>query len=50
MKHTVKVMKLKLTVKKKRKKNVQDGIRGGLFDPPENCSDSWCETEEMEAD
>ena len=26
------------------------GIREGLFDPPENCSDSWCETEEMEVD
>ena len=36
--------------KEEAKKNVQDGIRGGLFDPPENCSDSWCETEEMEAD
>ena len=26
---------------------VKDGIREGLFDPPENCSDSWCETEEI---
>ena len=34
--------------KEEAEKNVQDGIREGLFDPPENCSESWCETEEME--
>ena len=34
--------------KEEAAEKVKDGIREGLFDPPENCSDSWCETEEME--
>ena len=34
--------------KEEAEEKVKDGIRERLFDPPENCSDSWCETEEME--
>ena len=33
--------------KEEAEEKVKDGIREGLFDPPENCSDSWCETEEI---
>lgn len=33
--------------KEEAKEKVKDGIREGLFDPPENCTDSWCETEEL---
>ena len=36
--------------KEEAEEKVKDGIREGLFDPPENCSDSWCETEEMEVE
>ena len=32
---------------KEAEEKVKDGIREGLFDPPENCIDSWCETEEI---
>ena len=33
--------------KEEAEEKVKDGIREGLFDPPENCIDSWCETEEI---
>lgn len=33
--------------KEEAEEKVIDGIREGLFDPPENCTDSWCETEEI---
>lgn len=29
---------------------VMESIRNGELDPPENCSDSWCETLEMNSD
>ena len=34
--------------KEEAEEKVIDGIIEGLFDPPINCSNSWCETEEME--
>ena len=36
--------------KEEAEEKVIDGIIEGLFDPPYNCSDSWCETEEMEVE
>ena len=33
--------------KEEAEEKVIDGIIEGLFDPPYNCSDSWCETEEI---
>lgn len=36
--------------KEEAEEKVKDGIREGKLDPPENCSDSWCETEEIEVE
>ena len=36
--------------KEDAEEEVRYGIQEGNLDPPENCSDSWCETEEMEVD
>ena len=33
--------------KEEAEEKVKDGIQEGKLDPPENCSDSWCETEEL---
>ena len=36
--------------KEEAEEKVKDEIRKGKLDPPENCSDSWYETEEMEVE
>lgn len=33
--------------KEEAEEKVKGGIREGKLDPPENCSNSWCETEEL---
>lgn len=33
--------------KEEAEEEVRYGIQEGELDPPYNCSDSWCETEEM---
>lgn len=33
--------------KEEAEEKVKGGIREEKLDPPENCSDSWCETEEL---
>ena len=33
--------------KEEAEDEVRYGIQEGKLDPPENCSDSWCETEEL---
>ena len=33
--------------KEEAEEKVRYEIQEGKFDPPENCSDSWCETEEL---
>ncbi len=36
--------------KEEAEEKVRYEIQEGKLDPPENCSDSWCEIEEMEVD
>lgn len=36
--------------KEEAEEEVRYGIQEGKLDPPENCSDSWCETEEINND
>lgn len=36
--------------KEEAEEKVRYGIQEGELDPPENCTDSWCETEEMESE
>lgn len=36
--------------KEEAEDEVRYGIQEGKLDPPENCSDSWCETEEINGD
>ena len=36
--------------KEDAEEEVRYGIREGKLDPPENCCNSWCETEEIIAD
>lgn len=33
--------------KEEAEKKLREGIREGKYDPPENCVDSWCETERI---
>ena len=33
--------------KEEAEEKVIDGIREGKLDSPENCTDSWCEIEEL---
>lgn len=33
--------------KEEAEENVRYEIQEGKLDPPENCSNSWCETEEI---
>ena len=42
----IKLMKL-VQIAPKLYEKVKGGIREGKLDPPENCSNSWCETEEL---
>ncbi len=35
--------------KEEAEEKVRYEIQEGTLDPPENCSNSWCETEEMES-
>ena len=36
--------------KEEAEEKVRDGIQEGKLDPPINCSNSWCEVEEIEVD
>ena len=36
--------------KEEAEDEVRYGVQEGKLDPPENCSDSWCETEEINMD
>lgn len=33
--------------KEEAEKKLLEGIREGKYDPPEDCVDSWCETERI---
>lgn len=41
---------VKANTKEEAEDEVRYGIQEGKLDPPENCSNSWCETEEINED
>lgn len=42
-----KIYEIEADSKEEAEDEVRYGIQEGKLDPPENCSDSWCETEEL---